>query len=648
MNKTFLLLASAMLSAWSAAICADVEVPILAVQSLPGGKVEGHLHTCSIGITKRSGQQPLAVSVTENSPSAVGAQLRAAIWLAATTVALERGDPLTGYRIDISFDGSFDGPSAGGVIALALMSVLDHRNLPQDFAFTGTILPNGGVGQVGGVVQKIQAAAKAGKKRVLVPALYRVDTDMNTGKKVDFKDLCESLGMEFVPVTNIHDAYLSIYKLDVVQQPLSSLKLSQKIEGILKDAYAKEVARGDRIYDAIPAAEKAELKQDTLFQRFIKARSDAENYMRAGNFVLAAENASMWSIALAARNRNVNLIFKLNASSLEELIEGLSKELKRATKDVFDDAASYRQMRSWTSKVNSSELDDYCRGLPVFLGMSEAFGFKERQLLEYRKTVTDVKEGFFDKFKSGPSKKDKLAEIDQERIAMKAVQLLFINIADLYRPVAKSSMEIYANIYNESSVKVEAFHRNSENIVYNAAVAADGSFTTDAIQEIAKGSGIDIDSAKAQMAMNSLPYLSLVVQRKFCDETHRTLGTNADLYSLALATQDHSFALTAATRLMLMVQCGQDTDADGNTTYSNNGLVRSLLESSRTEALIAIAKCEASSIPCLNPIMLILGADGKREDVTEDRMDVLEAYLQAGMQAKILRLLFSKSNPEVK
>jgi predicted S18 family serine protease len=173
----------------------DIDVPVLAVHASSDGKLEGGLYTCTVTITNRKVEKPLAVSVTEDSPSAIGAQMRAAVWLAATTVALERGAPLTGYRIDISFDGSFDGPSAGGVIALALMSALDNRTLPTDFAFTGTILPNGGVGQVGGVIQKIQAAAKAGKKRVLVPNFYRVDTDPLPAREWTSKISANLLGL---------------------------------------------------------------------------------------------------------------------------------------------------------------------------------------------------------------------------------------------------------------------------------------------------------------------------------------------------------------------------------------------------------------------------------------------------------------------
>jgi hypothetical protein len=542
---------------------ADINVPVLVVHELADGKLEGSLHTCTVSVTNRKVQKPLAVSVIEDAPSAVGAQMRAAVWLAATTVALERGDPLTGYRIDIGFDGSFDGPSAGGVVALALLCALDQRVLPEDFAFTGTILPNGGVGQVGGVAQKTRAAAKAGKKRILVPDFYRVETDPNSGEKVDFKDLCESLGLEYLPISHLREAYRVVFQSEAVQEPRSALKLSPGLEKFLKESYDREIKVGDGIFKALPEAEQNELMQDGFGKIFIKARTNAENAMREGNYSLAEENAVMWSALLSARKRNQIFLSKLKPKTSGDVIDGISREIDKAGEELVKNLLSYARLRSWTNKAYASELDDYCRELPTLLGFTDLLSFQLQPLMEERKRVSAVEPGFWDRFKSGPSREEQLEALDQQMFPLCLAQLLFLNAGGHLHESARGRMEKLSAHYPEHSPAPQSFHMECENLVYAASVAADESFTAGTIQEMAKLAGLDIDEAKARLALHSLPYFSLVSQRELCAVTYQNLKGSPDFYSIVLATQDHGFALAAATRMALTVQCGTLLEAEG-------------------------------------------------------------------------------------
>ncbi|MEX2628710.1 MAG: endopeptidase La [Tistlia sp.] len=68
-----------------------------------------------------------------------------------------------------------DGPSAGVAMTLALVSVLTGRTLRSDTAMTGEISLRGLVLPVGGIKEKVTAAARAGITRVLLPARNRRD-----------------------------------------------------------------------------------------------------------------------------------------------------------------------------------------------------------------------------------------------------------------------------------------------------------------------------------------------------------------------------------------------------------------------------------------------------------------------------------------
>jgi ATP-dependent Lon protease len=70
-----------------------------------------------------------------------------------------------------------DGPSAGVALFTALVSVLTGRTVRGDTAMTGEISLRGLVLPVGGIREKCVAAARAGIRRVLLPARNRRDLD---------------------------------------------------------------------------------------------------------------------------------------------------------------------------------------------------------------------------------------------------------------------------------------------------------------------------------------------------------------------------------------------------------------------------------------------------------------------------------------
>jgi len=69
------------------------------------------------------------------------------------------------------------GPSAGAAVATLTAAVLTGHDIDQDVAMTGTVNSGGVIGPVGGVQQKIRAAAQKGIGAVLVP---RWDQDFPT------------------------------------------------------------------------------------------------------------------------------------------------------------------------------------------------------------------------------------------------------------------------------------------------------------------------------------------------------------------------------------------------------------------------------------------------------------------------------------
>ncbi len=62
-----------------------------------------------------------------------------------------------------------DGPSAGALMTLLVISAIENKELKKDVTMTGTIDQHGHVGAIGGVVEKAKAANESGKTLFLLP-----------------------------------------------------------------------------------------------------------------------------------------------------------------------------------------------------------------------------------------------------------------------------------------------------------------------------------------------------------------------------------------------------------------------------------------------------------------------------------------------
>lgn len=91
-----------------------------------------------------------------------------------------------------------DGPSAGVAIVMALVSLLARKPVRSDVAMTGEITLRGKVMPVGGIKEKVLAAARAGVRHVILPKKNERDLE-DVPKEV-------SRLLEFVFVENIQQA----------------------------------------------------------------------------------------------------------------------------------------------------------------------------------------------------------------------------------------------------------------------------------------------------------------------------------------------------------------------------------------------------------------------------------------------------------
>jgi len=111
------------------------------------------------------------------------------------------GEDITKKDVHIQFIGTYEGvegDSASISIATAVISALEGVPVKQTVAMTGSLSVRGDVMPVGGVTQKIEAAAQAGIRTVLIPKANMGDVLIDEAFKGK---------IEIIPVSNISEVF---------------------------------------------------------------------------------------------------------------------------------------------------------------------------------------------------------------------------------------------------------------------------------------------------------------------------------------------------------------------------------------------------------------------------------------------------------
>ena len=94
-----------------------------------------------------------------------------------------------------------DGPSAGAAMAVGFMALFKGDPIHRGIALTGTLKPDGNVGPVGSIPDKIRAASREGYRTILIPAGQLRSPEWNLVR------LGMELNVDLKEVSTIEEAY---------------------------------------------------------------------------------------------------------------------------------------------------------------------------------------------------------------------------------------------------------------------------------------------------------------------------------------------------------------------------------------------------------------------------------------------------------
>lgn len=284
------------------------------------------------------------VSFTEDEVAGTGDQWRAAGWNAMTVATMLTGSPLSGQKVEFEIRGRIDGPSAGALMTVGILSIMRGDKLKDDVTMTGTINPDGTVGPVGGIPYKVDGVKKARKKRMLIPVGQR-NSQVSDGSTTDVVALARRSGIKVTEVANIYEVYKAFTGKELPRPP-----------------EAADVRLDDRTYDRLKAKVKdwtatanqsyAEYKtldpqiRETLDPVATQAAGYAAqadkltgNGLQAGAFIAALQAAALMNATLKT-GRSLELFWTQGLEPFVNQITG-SQQLSLKVEAAVDELKTF-------------------------------------------------------------------------------------------------------------------------------------------------------------------------------------------------------------------------------------------------------------------------------------------------------------------
>ena len=606
----------------------EINLPVLWVRGDGGGGCS----RLSFSLRRTGSGKSLRISTSDDTPGGAGEDIRASLWQAATTAALLLGDPLDGVRIECEYSGSVDGPSAGGVTCLAILTALSGRTFPDDFAMTGTIMSDGTVGLVGGVAKKMRGAKQAGIRRVCIPAFERFE-EQDDGEVVDLHALARELGLELHPVSNVGEAFAFAHRQPYPNTPTvpdaalyrdTAEMETAFFEGIIANMRRAREAR-KRVEEEVE--EEDEMSASALRQMGeVRALPKVDVAFRAGMLhvalLLSAENYAYWC-GHAPLRRRLGLISNYDLSSVSGY--------RRWSGDA--DNARSRAARQIASIENAWHDD---------AGAGGRFSPLAAQCVPVN-LLSELDNGIL----RAPVPNLLPADIGDDNVKDGKENMAFRNL--MRREALSVWYDAFAESYDTSWRRAAAI-LPSRRPVGNPKVVEEFFHAA----RVAQDNAIDGQFKEVLPALieNNFDASLYLLKRKEAEGYHFSAAKLAEAESplaqfaqvLSIMAQIDTLAHGSMVATLFGNEIGVTVDDDGDYGYSNIPYVSYVIRAARAQAVKAISACSAGNVPCPRVRAHFERADYYRDADSFDRFDVLREYWCATLKAKALLMLFA-DNP---
>ncbi|MBL8727940.1 MAG: FHA domain-containing protein [Planctomycetes bacterium] len=581
-----------------------------------GPQASGGTSPTTVRISPNTKEGP-SVGVMEEFAGGAGNQWRTATWLAAFSASQVTGQSLTDYEFLVRTGGHIDGPSAGMLMTATMVALLRGQALREDTTMTGTINPDGSAGPVGGIVQKMEGAAKAGIKRFGFPMGARNHQDLRTGRTVDLFDAGKEFGLEVVEIHDVFEGYKFLTGNDLARPaPVAEgeMELDSDTSARLRAknqawkarldsevANLGSLARGgnDELKNTImPLAQQADaaFKKAQEFERSDFLASSYDGYVEAA--VLAGMTKDAARFMKSAQQQDIqDLVAQVEAAAtvkgqLEAFMAEVEIKAKRTT-----GGGQINTLRAFHALVVGESLTSL--GDSAFAQAKAILdATKDKQLDE--KQGTQLGESLFN-------------------------ALRYFGVARTMLDVARDQQD-FGNEEGQTAPIDSAVIGKAAKAYGSAAGAVLAYLESLTIDDIAREAGIDKATAQNRLAQNDLDYLLALRAVRLAEGIE---GKKHETNLLRLAAGSMAF-LKGASLINKYYSLGGQQDAQGTLTLTNRKALSAQLDLARQLAREAAAKAKRTVgfVPMAARYAYQLGV-AQREGNDEDKLSALEAYWES-------------------
>ena len=605
----------------------------------------------------------LRVFIADDTPNGTREGLRGSVWLAAMTAAMLKNDPLDGVRLTVEFSGDTDGPSAGGIICLSILQAMERKTIPADFSMTGTIMPDGTIGIVGGVALKIEAAIASGIKRICIPAFIRFERQ-NDGTYVDLFRMGVKKGVSIYPVKTINEVYRIVNGISVVKEEhLSEAdilaipseiddRVVKKFTGYFGNAGPRYTTEDEKYWRTVGKETGYNLWHADLSQESI-----CWSLIRRGK-ILAANDGMLRFRSLYGDFRNAERpVFSTYWDAMtnefaltKEISIGTNKWLSVAT-PPYTDKHRTRMIKwnEWGRGIVRECDDAFQQTVKVVADKAEASGvlyFPDGNTSEIASQGEDEMSmlteamGYIRYYNALLSRRKKPSEMNDQELYDGIKEIMGINfrIVRFINYISSSIFTtnrcmVYSGMYQpKQNKKVQQAEKAFYSAVLSVSHVLEREREEEAEEEnMAKSmfihrviDGVDPEYAILRAAVAHMRQNHRVVEEN--KVTNSNYNVSAQLYR-----QSQILAKACA----VQVKFSPDVEYDFNSDeIGNSEFVQFLVRMARQSALSSIEDCKKAGIPCIDPILKVQLGDVAMGD--GEVFKALEMYWCAHLGCKAL------------
>ncbi|MBL8752044.1 MAG: FHA domain-containing protein [Planctomycetes bacterium] len=563
-----------------------------------------------------------SVGTAEQFAGGAGNQWKTAAWLAAFSASKLTGQSLTDHEFLVGTGGHIDGPSAGMLMTATMIALLNGKTPRADTTMTGTINPDGSAGPVGGIVQKMEGAAKDGIKRFGFPMGLRNCQDLRTGRTVDLFDAGKEFGLEVREISDVFQAYefLTDDRLERTA-PIAEnqLELDGETAARLRSKSEKWRARlASQIADLGSYARNlGELGKNIqpIAQRADAAFQEAQQFERSDFLVAALEGY-------------------VQAAVLAGITKDAARFLQSAQKQDFDDmVAQVRAAASVRGQLRAmlSEADLLAKRKTGGGQVNTLRAYQAAVLADAFQSMADGKVQLVDAMLE-QKKQGKLEQKDQDKLP----DLMFESIT--YYSIAKTMLDVaedqkdFGNEEGQSSPIAAETIGNFAAAYGSAAGAVLQYLESLTVEEAARDAGVDKATQQNRFAANDENYL---IAYRAVRLAEGLAEQKSDANLLRLAAGSMAF-LKGASLVNKYYSLGGTKAADGSLVLGNRKALSTQLDLARQLAREAAGKAKAAVgyVPVAARLAWQLGL-ARREGDDEDKLAALEAFWESAFWCEL-------------